>query len=78
MNFEQQLDVYLRARFTLLVLVTAEEERALHAIKTVCEKTNRPCLTWDLADNFQWLTAVNGSTPTANAERPDAEANEEA
>ncbi|HMC88573.1 MAG TPA: AAA family ATPase, partial [Gemmataceae bacterium] len=73
MNFEQQLDVYLRARFTLLVLVTAEEERALHAIKTVCEKTNRPCLTWDLADNFQWLTAVNGSTPTAKEPVPALE-----
>ena len=65
MSFEQQLDIYLRARFTLIVLVTAEEERALHTIKTVCERTNRPCLTWDVADNFQWLTAVDGSTPAA-------------
>ena len=65
MSFEQQLDIYLHARFTLIVLVTAEEERALHTIKTVCERTNRPCLTWDVADNFQWLTAVDGSTPAA-------------
>jgi SpoVK/Ycf46/Vps4 family AAA+-type ATPase len=65
MNFEQQLDIYLRARFTLIVMVTPEEERALHTIKTVCERTNRPCLTWDVADNFQWLTAVNGSVPAA-------------
>jgi len=53
MSFEQQLDIYLRARFTLVVLVTPEEERVLHTIKTVCERTNRPCLTWDVAENFQ-------------------------
>jgi len=65
MSFEQQLDIYLRARFTLVVLVTPEEERVLHTIKTVCERTNRPCLTWDVADNFQWLTAVDGVVPAA-------------
>src|SRR6266404_5107542 len=65
MTFEQQLDIYLRARFTLIVMVTPEEERALHTIKAVCERTNRPCLTWDVADNFQWLTTVNGSVPAA-------------
>jgi len=33
MNFEDQLDIYLRARFTLIVLVTTEEERALTTVK---------------------------------------------
>ena len=65
MNFDQQLDTYLRARFTLIVLVTPEEERALQAIKAVCERSKRPCLTWDVADNFQWLTAAEGPTPSA-------------
>ena len=35
MAFEQELDIYLRSRFTLMVLVTPEEERALHSIKQV-------------------------------------------
>src|SRR3989442_463229 len=65
MNFEQQLDIYLRARFTLIVLVTPEEERALQAIKAVCERTKRPCLTWDVADLFQWLTGTSGALPPA-------------
>jgi AAA+ superfamily predicted ATPase len=64
MNFDQQLDIYLRARFTLIVLVTPEEERALQAIKAVCEKGRRPCLTWDVADGFQAL-AGNVSPPAA-------------
>jgi AAA+ superfamily predicted ATPase len=65
MSFEQRLDVYLRARFTLIVLVTPEEERALQSIKAVCERTKRPCLMWDVADNFQWLTAAAGGAPSA-------------
>ncbi|HYT95611.1 MAG TPA: AAA family ATPase [Gemmataceae bacterium] len=64
MTFEQELDVYLRARFTLMVLITAEEERALHAVKAVCERMKRPCLTWDVADGFQTLTS-GGAPPAA-------------
>jgi AAA+ superfamily predicted ATPase len=63
MDFERQLDTYLRARFTLIVLVTPEEERALQSIKAVCDRTKRPCITWDMADHFQWLTAANGAVP---------------
>ena len=43
MKFDEQLDIYLRARFTLLVLITAEEERAIQSIKTLCERTQRAC-----------------------------------
>jgi AAA+ superfamily predicted ATPase len=64
MAFEQELDVYLRARFTLMVLVTNEEERALQMVKSVCEKSKRPCLTWDVADGFQSL-AGNSALPSA-------------
>jgi AAA+ superfamily predicted ATPase len=65
MSFEQQLDVYLRARFTLIVLVTPEEERALQTIKSLCERTKRPGLTWDLADHFQWLSGNDEPVPAA-------------
>lgn len=64
MGFEQELDTYLRARFTLLVLITPEEERALQAIKAVCERTRRSALSWDLAEGFQPL-AGSGPLPTA-------------
>lgn len=65
MTFEEQLDVYLRARFTLIVLVTTEEERALQKVKRVCEQTGRRCLTWDIADGFQALTSISGGVPQA-------------
>lgn len=65
MTFEHQLDLYLRARFTLIVLVTPEEERALQLIRTVCERRQRPCLTWDVADHFLALCGDCGVLPTA-------------
>lgn len=65
MPFEQELDVYLRSRFTLIVLVTPEEERVLSAVKAVCDRAQRPCLTWDIGDGFQSLTTWRGSLPSA-------------
>lgn len=58
MTLETDLDLYLRARFTLLVLVTIEEERALQVVKAVCERTRRPAVTWDIADAFQPLAGA--------------------
>lgn len=65
MPFEQELDIYLRSRFTLIVLVTPEEERALSIVKTVCDRNGRSCLTWDIADGFQSLTNWRSSLPSA-------------
>lgn len=67
MSFEQELDIYLRSRFTLIVLVTPEEERALSIVKVVCDRSQRPCLSWDVADGFQSLTNWRGSLPSAHA-----------
>lgn len=64
MNVEDQLDLYLRARFTLLVFVTAEEERLLTTIQRVCEQTQRRLFSWDAADGFQLLTG-NSTPPSA-------------
>jgi len=52
MDFGNELDICLRARFTLIIVVTREEERAVDLIKTVCEKRQRPLITWDVADGF--------------------------
>jgi len=65
MPFEQELDIYLRSRFTLIILVTPEEERALSTVKVVCDRAQRPCLTWDVADGFQSLTNWRNSLPSA-------------
>jgi AAA+ superfamily predicted ATPase len=64
MGIEQTLDLYLRARCTLLVLVTHEEERALQTLRAVCEKIKRGCLAWDVADDWKVL-AGSGNAPSA-------------
>ena len=65
MNFEAQLNLYLRARFTLMIVATPEEERVLEMVKTVCEAMRRPCFTWDVADNFQNLLEPKNPPPAA-------------
>lgn len=65
MAFEDELELYLRARFTLIVIVSPEEERVLSKIKTVCERMKRPALSWDAADGFQALTGKETALPSA-------------
>ncbi len=64
-KFEKQLDTYLRARFTFIVLVTHEEERALQMIRRMCDETHRSCMSWDAADGFQWVSSGTGTLPAA-------------
>ncbi len=37
----------------------------LSAVKTVCDRTQRPCLTWDVGDGFQPLSNWRSSLPSA-------------
>jgi AAA+ superfamily predicted ATPase len=66
MEFEAQLDIYLRARFPLIVLVTLEEERALWKLKQALERSGRSYLTWDVSEGFRTDSFVQGgSAPSA-------------
>src|SRR5262245_46492442 len=73
MSFEQQLDLYLRARCTLIILVTQEEDRALQLIKSVCDSLRRPCMTWDVAEGGQSANFPNalGRDPMSALEHID-------
>jgi hypothetical protein len=62
-SFTDELNTYLRARFTLIVLVTVEEQRALRVITEVCKLAKRPFVAWDVAAGF---TSLSGdSVPSA-------------
>ncbi|QPN56996.1 hypothetical protein I1E95_02115 [Synechococcus sp. CBW1107] len=65
MSFQQELDLCLRARFTLIVLITPEEERAVAEVRKACETNKRPCLSWDAGDGFEAIANWTGSVPTA-------------
>jgi hypothetical protein len=55
MHFAQEIDIYFRSRFTLIGIVSFEEERILQQLKDVCERSKRTLYTWDHADFFQPL-----------------------
>jgi len=65
MKFDQEIEVYIRSRFTLICVVSFEEERILERIKEVCEASKRLLLVWDHADFFQPLSAGAGAVPAA-------------
>ncbi|MCU0632254.1 MAG: AAA family ATPase [Methanolinea sp.] len=56
-----QIDLCLRARITLLILHTPEEERAIRMLQEVCTRWSppRPFLTWDLVEGFSGAGAVH-------------------
>lgn len=68
MTFEQELDVYLKARSTLISIVSYEEERVIGAVKALCEKLNRALHTWDHAD---YLVDIIGA-PVTHQQPKDA------
>jgi AAA+ superfamily predicted ATPase len=63
--FQHELDLYLRARCSLLVLVTSEEERAITTLKELAAQTQRACLSWDHGEGFQTITNYTATLPTA-------------
>jgi SpoVK/Ycf46/Vps4 family AAA+-type ATPase len=60
-DFARKLNVSLRARVTLIVVMTPEEERVVAQVKEVCEKWEPPrqCIVWDSVDGF---SVVCGNT----------------
>jgi hypothetical protein len=57
-DFSQRLNLSLRARITLIVVVTSEEERVLCQVKGVCDtwEPSRQCLAWDSVEGFKVVT----------------------
>lgn len=59
-NFQEELILYFKARFTLINVVTAEEERVLKEIVDACREIGKPAYAWDIADSFVPLTESTG------------------
>lgn len=64
MDLQQEIDVALRARFTLIVIVSHEEERIVQRVLELCARSKRGLCSWDHADFFRRLTG-NGADPPA-------------
>ncbi len=55
MDLAKELDVYLRARFALIHIVSHEEERAVNDLRDLCQRSGRELVVWDIADHFRKL-----------------------
>ncbi|WP_373500171.1 AAA family ATPase [Desulfococcus sp.] len=60
-RFQQELVLYFKARFTLICVVTQEEERVLKDIADACRDARKPAYAWDIADGLVPLTEATGS-----------------
>ena len=64
-DFCRRLNVSLRARVTLIVVMTPEEERVVSRIQEVCDTWDPPrqCVTWDAVDGATlyrtWYSTTN-------------------
>lgn len=65
MEFEKEIETYFRSRFTLIWIVSFEEQRILDQIETVCKRSGRTLYTWDHVDYFEAVTGGAGSPPKA-------------
>lgn len=64
MDFKKELETYFRSRFTLICIVSFEEECILEQIREICEGTDRKLYSWDHAEFFRILVG-EGTPPTA-------------
>ena len=65
-TFDQELGRYFNARFTLVVIVTDEEDRAADYVAAACAANNRELLEWDLAIGLRKHSEVRGSSHDPN------------
>ncbi|MGH2361983.1 MAG: AAA family ATPase, partial [bacterium] len=64
MQIADEIEIFLRSRFTVIWIVSYEEERIIAALKGQCERTNPPrrLVTWDIAACFKTITESGGAS----------------
>ncbi|MGH9335070.1 MAG: AAA family ATPase, partial [Vicinamibacteria bacterium] len=67
MDFQEELEICLRARTPFVYVVSFEERRILEELKALCEKRKTALYTWDHAEYFQTVLG-----PDAPPEAKDA------
>lgn len=65
-DLRDQVDLALRSRVTLIILVTAEEERGQNLVREVCGRWTPPrqCVTWDVVEGFSSMTGTPFQVPS--------------
>jgi len=74
MDFKQEIEIYLRSKFTVIWIASFEEERVISNLKELCENTRRMLVAWDVAAFFQAVVNPAGSLPDARDPKTALEA----
>ena len=61
MKFADEIEIYLRSRFTVLWIASYEEDRIVATLKGLCEKSTRRLVTWDVAAFFKAVVEAGGT-----------------
>lgn len=59
-----ELDLCLRARVSLIVIVTTEEDKVLRELSDYSANTRQRLVVWDHADGFEWVIGSGTLAPT--------------
>ncbi len=64
MNSFDEIEIYLRSRFTVIWVASYEEDRIVATLKTLCERSNPPrrLVTWDIAACFKTVADTSGAS----------------
>ena len=65
MDLLKELDLYIRSRFTLICIVSMDEERVLTQVSKLCRRTGRTLYAWDHADQFEVIGDSRVAVPNA-------------
>jgi MoxR-like ATPase len=65
MDLQKELDLYIRSRFTLICIVSMDEERVLAQVSSLCRRTKRTLYVWDHADHFEVVGDSHARAPKA-------------
>jgi len=67
--FLEQVDELIRARYTLLHVVTFEEERARRLLAQIAQKQQKALFEWSVTDGLRRVVDTADSRPPENTSR---------
>lgn len=60
--FVEELNLYIRARYPIIYLVTAEENRAERIVRQAAQQTDKSCFFWTVTEGFYTTSKFGDST----------------
>ena len=72
-SFLEEIDELIRARYTMLYVVTWEEKRAQHLLYSVAEKQQKALFDWSITQGLRKISGPNDFVESGNKMRKPLE-----